>query len=97
MGVNLGRFTILVSEQFLDCPDVIPILQKMCGERVAQGVGACGFDNTGALHGLFDYPVQGLFVNVVSSFNPGPWIGGDIPGRKSILPLNFPCGIRIFT
>jgi hypothetical protein len=35
MGVNPGRGNIIVAKKFLDCPDIIVCLQKMCGKRVA--------------------------------------------------------------
>jgi len=36
--IAFGRLNATVSQQFLDVPDVYPILKQMSGERVAQGV-----------------------------------------------------------
>ncbi len=40
VGVDHCRFHILVSKQFLDSSYIIPILEKLSGEAMAEGVGS---------------------------------------------------------
>src|SRR5262245_8525886 len=40
VGVDLRRRDVAMPEQFLDRPDVVVVLQEVCGERVAERMGA---------------------------------------------------------
>jgi hypothetical protein len=48
MGVNHRRRDIFVSEQFLNCPDVVTGLKQMCSKTVAKSVAAGGLVHTAA-------------------------------------------------
>jgi len=40
MCINHGGRNVLVAEQLLDCPDVLPVFKQMGGEAVTKGVTA---------------------------------------------------------
>lgn len=54
VGVDHGRFNILVTEKFLNGPDVIPGQQEMRGEGVPQGVAARSLVDLSVSKRLFD-------------------------------------------
>ena len=40
MGIDLGGGQIPVSEHLLDAPEITPAVQEVCGEGMAEGMGA---------------------------------------------------------
>jgi hypothetical protein len=54
MRIDQRRVHILVTEQFLDRPNVIAILQQMRREAVPERVAARPLSNAGTPHGIRD-------------------------------------------
>jgi len=54
MGVDHRGLDILVTEEFLDCPDIVAIFEEVGGEAVAEGVRGDRFVDAGEASGLFD-------------------------------------------
>ncbi len=55
-------------EQLLDRPDVVAVFQDMRGERMAEGMAACGLRDAGSKDRLLDRALQNGFVQVVPAF-----------------------------
>jgi hypothetical protein len=66
-GVDHRRLDVLVAQQLLDGAHVIVVLQEVCGEAVAQAVGADRFDDARPLRRLADRFLQPAFVQVVAA------------------------------
>ena len=53
--IDHGGFDVLVAEQLLHCTNIVPVLEQVGGEGVAEGVGADRLGNggfpRGPLHG----------------------------------------------
>ena len=47
VGVDHGGLDVFMAEQFLDCSNIVPILQQMGGKAVPEGVGADALVNFG--------------------------------------------------
>ena len=54
VGVNLGGGNVSVAEHFLNDAQVGAVVEKMCGETVAERVGREMFGDTGAMGVLPD-------------------------------------------
>jgi hypothetical protein len=59
MGVDHGGLEEFVAEQFLNCPDIISVLQKMCGKAVPHCVH----------RGLFGTKLRTIMPMIKSIFN----------------------------
>lgn len=74
-------------QQFLDGPDVVPLLQEVGGERVAEGVAGCMFDDPCLAGGDLDGPLDDGFVGVMPALHPR--LGVDPPvflGERNCQP-----------
>ena len=65
MGVDHGRFDILVSQKGLDFTDVDAVHQEMRRKAVPEGMNRCMFSNTGLLHSFPDSELDRLVANMV--------------------------------
>ena len=65
MGVDHGRLDILVSEQLLDRPNVMPGLKQVRREGVAEGVGGDGLGEVRPPCGHLDGLLDTLWMEVV--------------------------------
>ena len=96
MGINLGGLDALVAEQLLNGADVISLLDKMGGERMAQGVAADFFVDTclvcGRGNGALDRPV----VYMVAAADARARIDREFPGGEQPLPSPGDTCARIF-
>src|SRR2546430_12771722 len=86
MGVNHRRRDIFVSEQFLNCPDVITGLKQMCSKTVAKSMAAGGFVHTGSADGEFDGVLEVFLRGVVTAGFPAPRIDAQFCRWKHVLP-----------
>ena len=65
VGVDHRRADVLVSEQFLNRPDIIPVFQEMGSERMPEGVAGDRLRDPRLLAGIFDGPLDDGVVEVV--------------------------------
>ncbi len=65
VGVDHGCLDILVSQEFLNGPDVIAIFQEVGGEGMAEGVAGDAFGYAGGDGGLTDGSLQAALVEIV--------------------------------
>ena len=73
--VDHGGLHILVSEEFLDCPDVVAGHQQMSREGVAKGVAADLFGDSTSADGGVDRFSHHRLVKVVAANGIGSGIG----------------------
>ncbi len=66
--VDHGGADVLVTEQFLDCPDVVTGLKEVRGERMPECVATHVLHNPRLADGLLDCSLQNRLVNVMPSF-----------------------------
>ena len=88
MGVDYRRPHILVSQQLLDGPDIVPILQEVRGKRVAEGVTRGGPGQARPSHRFFDGPLDDRFMQMMpvplGSLQPGTSPGASENGSTMI-------------
>ena len=94
MGIDHGCADIFVAQQFLDCADIITVLQKVGRKTVAQGMAADVFLYACQFDGFFDSPLKAAGMDVMAAGNVAARIFGQRLGRKNILP--YPLAIRLF-
>jgi hypothetical protein len=56
-----------VAEQFLNCPNVVPVFEQMGGETVAERVTAGGLWYASSINCLFHSILQVFFMHMVAS------------------------------
>ncbi len=54
MSVDHSGFHVFMPKEFLNCANVVVVLQEMSGKAMAQGVRGDMFVNVGAAGGFFD-------------------------------------------
>ena len=95
MGVDHGRFHILVSQKGLDFSDVDSVHEEMGGETVAQCVNGHLLRNAslpcGCSHSLLDR----RFIYVMTPDCSASGIDGQPRRGENILPGPVLCGLRI--
>jgi hypothetical protein len=60
-----------VSQEFLNCPDIVAIFQQMGGERMAQRVAACRFGDHRFPNSFFDRSLQDKSLEMMPLLFPG--------------------------
>lgn len=82
-----------MTEQLLNGSDVIPCVEQMGGERVAQRVNARRFVDPGQPNRLLKGLLQAVLVEVMPPGDSGAGIFGKRRGRENILSSPFQvCG-----
>ena len=97
VGVGLGRADVAVHEQFLDRPDVAAILQQVCRERMAKGVGRGALGHTRAADRLLHDTLEHGFVEVVPAKVPGGPVSIQPRGGEDPLPHPLASGVRVLS
>ncbi len=95
VGITHGCFHILVAEEFLDRPDIIPILQQMGRKAMAEGVAACVFGNSRRTDGGMDRALETALVETIATGFTGCGVNHITARRKDNLPGPFPIGMGI--
>ncbi len=95
MCVNHGRAHVPVAEQLLDCADVVPILEEVCGKRMAEGVAGRMSGNPGSADGVPDRALQHRLMQVVPAPLAGHPVDVDPGSRKDPLPTLLPARVRV--
>jgi hypothetical protein len=96
VGVDLGGGDILVTEQFLDGPDVVMVFQEVGGEAVPEGMAGGGFGDLSRLDGGLDGALDHVFTLVVPADGPGPGVGGETVGGEDPEPRPLFAGVGVF-
>ena len=86
MGIDHGRAHIPVSQQFLDGPGVVALLQQVNGKGVAERVAGCGLREASLLHRCLDCLLEDGLVKVVPPLGTGARVKVKLRGRKNPLP-----------
>lgn len=84
-----------MSEQLLDCADVMPILKQMGRKRVAEGVEGRAFGNPGPTDGILDGPLEHGLMEVVPAPLAGHLVHVDPCGWEDPLPGPLPARVRV--
>jgi hypothetical protein len=84
--VDHGGADVPVTEQFLDCSDVIPRFKQMCGERMPEGVAPDMLDHSGHPNGLLDCPLKHRLVKMMPAFFASLGVRPAMFLRKDPLP-----------
>src|SRR6266404_4127219 len=95
MSVDHGRRHVTMTEQFLDCPDVVPVLQQVGGERVAEGVAPCGLRDARRAYSVADGALEDGFVEMMAPVLPGLVITVQPGGGEHPLPRPLPSRVRV--
>ena len=90
MGVDHGRLYVLVTEELLDSPDVMPSLKQVGGEGVAEGVRRDRLGEVCPPCGHPDGLLDALRVEVVPSDHAAAGIRGQLLRWEDILPVPAP-------
>lgn len=86
MGVDHRRADVLVSEEFLYRPDIIPVLQQVGSERMPECMASDGLPDPGPLACILDGPLDDGVVKVVPEEAAGRWFRELAVCRKYPLP-----------
>jgi hypothetical protein len=73
VGVNHRRAHVLVAQEFLDCADVVPRLQEVCGKRVAKRMACRLLRETRLSDGGSHCLLHDEFVHMVTAMFAGTW------------------------
>jgi hypothetical protein len=84
-----------MTQQLLDGPDVVAVLEEMGGERVAECVTGRGLWNGGPSYGLVDCPLEHGLVKMVPAPLSGDSIDMNASCREDPLPSPLPAGVGI--
>ncbi len=86
VGVNHGRRHILMAEELLHRANVVPAIEQVRGEAVAEGMTAGSFGQAGFPHGNLNGVLKVFLLNMVAPRFPRPRIKRRFRRRKDILP-----------
>jgi hypothetical protein len=81
--------------QLLDGPDVVPVLQQVGGEGVAEGMAPCGLRDARRAYSVADGTLEDGLVEVMASLLPGLAITVYPGGREHPLPRPLPSRVRV--
>ena len=84
MGVNHRSLDVLVTEKFLNCPDVVARFQELRGEGMTECVAGGPFGQVGPFHRAVDRLRDDRFVNVMASLLARLWAFSGSPAERSI-------------
>ena len=76
VGVNHGRFHILVPKQFLHRADIVAVFKEMSSKAVAEGVSGDTLVEAGESGRVFDRLLQAALVHMVAAHAPGTRVSG---------------------
>ena len=97
MGVNHRNLDVLVTEKFLNCPDVVARFQELRGEGMTECVAGGPFGQIGPFHRAVDRLLDDRFVNVMVSLFARLWVFTAVLLRKDPLPAPLLGSVGVFT
>ena len=71
MRIHHGGFHIFVPEELLDRPDVVALLQQMCGKTVAEGMAADALVEAYRTPCLTHSLLQSTLTRMMTTGDPG--------------------------
>ena len=95
MSIDHCCFDILVSEEFLNCADVVAVLEQMGGKGMAKRVRRNVFVDFCAAGGFPDGFLNHCFMQMMTAGKPGPFVFREVRGREKVLPNPIFTRIRI--
>ena len=95
VGIDLRRRHILVTEEVLNRPDVVPAFEKVRGKRMPERVTTRGLGQPGRADGNLDGALEAGLVNVMPAAVAAARVGGEAFGREDVLPRPFAVRVRI--
>ena len=84
-----------MTEQLLDCPDVVIVLEQMGGERLAKGMARGGLGDARGTDRVLHRALENGFVEVVAATLARDVVHIEARGREDPLPRLFARGIWI--
>jgi hypothetical protein len=89
MGVDHGRLDVFVPEQFLNGPDVVPLLQEVGGEGVAEGVARRMLGDPRLTGRELDSPLDEGLIGVMAPLHARPDVDPPMLLGEEKLPAPF--------
>ena len=74
MSVDHSRSDILVPQEFLHCPNIVPILQQVRGKTVSERMATAALIETCLAYRVFDRLLEHRFGQMMSAFSSCAWI-----------------------
>lgn len=96
VGVDHRRADVAMAEELLDGADVVPILQEMCGEGVAEGVACGGLRQAGTADGGADEALHDCLVEMVAAVVAAGLVPVHARGGEDPLPGPLAPGVGVF-
>lgn len=96
VGIDLRRTDVFMPQEFLNGAEVIAVFDESCSERMAEGMTAPKFRDTGLADGGFDGALERALVDMVAVFGAGGVGGAAVAGREEVLPGEFAGGAGVF-
>ena len=93
--VDLCGADVPVAEELLDGADVVPVLEQVGGEGVAQGVRCGSLRDPGSAHRAFHDPLENGLVQVVPATLAGVPVHIEACRGEDPLPYPLPARVRI--
>jgi hypothetical protein len=93
--VDHSRLDVRVTQELLDRPDVISILEKVRGEGVSEGVTTCVLVDAHLPNGLLYCSLHRRLVEMMPPLSPASGIGGQPRRGEEVLPREFMRGTPI--
>ncbi len=97
MRIDHRRGNILVSQEFLDRPDVVAAFEQMGGKAMTESVTTGRLGDAGGEDGLFYSVLEILFWDVMTANLATTGIERRLGRREDILPNPGSLGVRIFS
>ena len=94
-GVDHGRRDVLVTEESLDGPDVVAVLQEVGREGMTKRMAGGRLRQLRGRHGCLDGALDDRLVEVVPADRPRAWVAASGGGGKDVLPGALPGGARV--
>jgi hypothetical protein len=97
VGVDLGGFDGVVTEEVLDGANIGAGFEEVSGEGVAEAVGGDAFIDLGVAGGLADEALEGSIGDVVATAGAGGGVLRGPFGREEPLPFPGGAGVLVFS
>ena len=84
-----------MAEQFLDGPDVVALLQQVCGEGVTEGMAGGRLGNAGRANRVLYSPLEHRFVEMVAAPLASKPVDVGASRREDPVPAPLAAGVRV--
>ena len=86
MSVNHCGGDIFMSEEFLDCPDVVACFKQMRGKAVSESMTTGGLAQASCADREFNRVLEILFRNVMTARLAAARVSAEFRGGEDVLP-----------